>query len=103
MNKLLTAVLLSSVITLSVQAEKAEEYYVKHVEFPRTRLLNRKVDMAARLIPTPQQLSWQQMELTAFLHFGINTFTGREWGDGKRKSCTFQPFGTGCRTMGAQP
>ena len=38
---------------------------------------------AARLIPTPQQLSWQQMELTAFLHFGINTFTGREWGDGK--------------------
>ncbi len=42
MNKLLTAVLLSSVITLSVQAQKAEEYYVKHVEFPRTRLLNRK-------------------------------------------------------------
>ena len=98
MSKLLTAVLLSSVITLSVQAQKAEEYYVKHVEFPPNATLEQKVDMAARLIPTPQQLSWQQMELTAFLHFGINTFTGR-----KRRSCTFQPFGTGCRTMGAQP
>ena len=66
MNKLLTAVLLSSVITLSVQAQKAEEYYVKHVEFPPNATLEQKVDMAARLIPTPQQLSWQQMELTAF-------------------------------------
>ena len=53
MNKLLTAVLLSSVITLSVQAQKAEEYYVKHVEFPPNATLEQKVDMAARLIPTP--------------------------------------------------
>ena len=29
-------------------------------------------------VPTPQQYAWQQMELTAFLHFGINTFTGRD-------------------------
>lgn len=46
MNKLLTAVLLSSVITLSVQAQKAEEYYVKHVEFPPNATLEQKVDMA---------------------------------------------------------
>ena len=43
MNKLLTAVLLSSVITLSVQAQKAEEYYVKHVEFPPNATLEQKV------------------------------------------------------------
>ena len=59
------------------QAQKKENYYVKHLEFPQNATLEQKVDMAARLIPTPQQLSWQQMELTAFLHFGINTFTGR--------------------------
>ena len=47
--------------------------------------------MAARLVPTPQQLEWQQMELTAFLHFGINTFTGREWGDGKENPALFNP------------
>ena len=73
------------------QAQKKENYYVKHLEFPRNATLEQKVDMAARLIPTPQQLSWQQMELTAFLHFGINTFTGREWGDGKEDPALFNP------------
>ena len=52
MNKLLTAVLLSSVITLSVQAQKAEEYYVKHVEFPPNATLEQKVDMADTYSPT---------------------------------------------------
>lgn len=51
---------------------------MKHVEFPQDATLEQKVDMAARLVPTPQQYAWQQMELTAFLHFGINTFTGRD-------------------------
>lgn len=64
---------------------------MKHVEFPQGVTLEQKVDMAARLVPTPQQLEWQQMELTAFLHFGINTFTGREWGDGKENPALFNP------------
>ena len=33
---------------------------------------------AAHVVPSPRQLRWQQLELTAFFHFGINTFTGRE-------------------------
>ena len=62
-----------------------------HGQHSPNATLEQKVDMAARLIPTPQQLSWQQMELTAFLHFGINTFTGREWGDGKEDPALFNP------------
>ena len=68
-----------------------ESTYVKHVVFPEQATLEEKVEMAARLVPSPQQLEWQQMELTAFLHFGINTFTGREWGDGTEDPQLFNP------------
>lgn len=91
MNKLLTSFLFFSLIALNGQAQKKENYYVKHVEFPLNATLEQKVDMAARLVPTPQQVVWQQMELTAFLHFSINAFTGREWGDGKEDPNLFNP------------
>ena len=96
MNKLLTSLFLSSVITLGGCGLTKENYYVKHVEFPQDATLEQKIDMAARLVPTPQQAAWQQMELTAFLHFGVNTFTGREWGDGTEDPNIFNPTALDC-------
>lgn len=91
MKKLILSTALLAAICTVGQAQETNDYYVKHVEFPQGATLEQKVDMAARLVPTPQQLEWQQMELTAFLHFGINTFTGREWGDGKENPALFNP------------
>lgn len=49
------------------------------------------IKKAARVRPSKRQLDWQKLELTAFLHFGINTFTNREWGDGKENTQLFNP------------
>jgi alpha-L-fucosidase len=46
---------------------------------------------AARTRPSPSQLEWQRDELAMFLHFGVNTFTDREWGDGREDPAIFSP------------
>jgi alpha-L-fucosidase len=45
----------------------------------------------ARPRPSPAQVSWQRDELAMFLHFGVNTFTDREWGDGRESPSIFAP------------
>ena len=47
--------------------------------------------------PTPQQIEWQRMEMNMFCHFGPNTFTGAEWGDGTEAEDLFNPSDLDCR------
>jgi len=49
------------------------------------------VRKAANVVPSPSQLAWQELEFIGFVHFGLNTFTGREWGTGSESAALFNP------------
>ena len=48
-------------------------------------------------IPTKQQLAWHEMEFYLFAHFGPNTFTDKEWGEGTEPEDIFYPTNLDCR------
>lgn len=85
-----------SLLMVGCASQSKHEFYEKHVEFPAEATIEQKIDMASRLVPTAQQLEWQQMEFTAFLHFGMNTFTGNEWGHGTDSPALFNPSELDC-------
>lgn len=46
---------------------------------------------AATVTPSPQQLAWQRLEFIGFIHYTVNAFTDREWGDGTESPAIFNP------------
>lgn len=56
-----------------------------------------KLSRIAEVRPSPRQLAWQQLEMTAFVCFGVNTYTDREWGTGKEDPRCFNPTRLDCR------
>lgn len=47
--------------------------------------------------PSEAQVAWQERELEMFVHFGLNTFTGKEWGSGDVSPSVFRPSGLDAR------
>jgi alpha-L-fucosidase len=49
------------------------------------------------VVPSSAQLAWQKMEVIGFVHFTVNTFTDREWGEGTESPSIFFPESLDCR------
>ena len=47
--------------------------------------------------PNERHMEWYRRGRTAFLHFTVNTFTDREWGDGTESPEVFAPTALDCR------
>jgi alpha-L-fucosidase len=70
----LVASLLASLLTMTAQAQKS-----------------------CGPVPTENQLRWQDMEMYAFIHYSLNTYTDQEWGFGNEDPKLFNPSDLDCR------
>ena len=48
-------------------------------------------------LPNANQLRWQDMEMYAFIHYSLNTYTDQEWGFGNEEPKLFNPSQLDCR------
>lgn len=63
--------------------------YSNTIKVESTDTRDQIIAKAAHVVPTPNQLSALENEFIAFVHFGPNTFTGREWGTGMEDPSIF--------------
>ena len=56
-----------------------------------------QVQPCALPMPTENQLRWQEMEMYAFIHYSLNTYTDQEWGFGNEDPKIFNPSQLDCR------
>ena len=43
------------------------------------------------VLPTPRQLAWQETEMYCLIHFGVDTYTDKEWGYGDEDPALVNP------------
>jgi alpha-L-fucosidase len=68
-----------------------ETYFIQTAEIPEDYTHEQKVELSARVLPHPRQMKWFEDEFFGFIHYGPNTYSGREWGDGFEAPDLFSP------------
>lgn len=85
----ITAVCFSSLLNSHAKEQKFMHQVKISPEMPAEQV----IQLAANVLPTPRQMMYHQEEFIGFIHFGINTFTGKEWGNGMEDPTKFNPEG----------
>ena len=50
-----------------------------------------KIEQYVSIVPSENQKNIEKMEFYVFIHFGMNTFLGKEWSNGKASPSKFNP------------
>lgn len=53
--------------------------------------MDKEIERYISVVPSQRQKAYQEMGFNVFFHYGMNTFTGKEWGDGKTPASVFNP------------
>ena len=88
MNKILFTFLL---LLFSLSAYANDEYEIFLIEQDLPNADNEPVPVHP--IPSERQVKWNETEFYAFFHFGMNTFTDKEWGYGDEDETLYSPLG----------
>ncbi|MGN0233812.1 MAG: alpha-L-fucosidase [Bacteroidaceae bacterium] len=83
MKRFLPACMLAAILPLTVPAQLP--LVEEHVPNPQNEPL------PVHPVPTDVQLAWNRTEFYGFFHYGMNTYTGREWGYGDEDENLFAP------------
>ena len=89
-----TSCLLACAITLSAAAGmSALPAFARSQPGSQMAFSDVQVEAPKALNPVPnnRQLEYSKDEMAAFIHFGVNTFTDKEWGDGTEDPAIFNP------------
>lgn len=91
MHILHTVLLASSLIAMSSQAADIINDSANYAIVEKTDSIEAIIEKAAHVTPSDRQYDWQKKEFVAFIHFTVNTFTDKEWGDGTESPAIFNP------------
>lgn len=69
----------------------AVEKHVQTVELTGNESDAGLLELASSVVASPRQLAYHKDEFIGFIHFGPNTFTGKEWGNGMEDPKVFAP------------
>jgi len=91
MNKEILKYLVIIIVILGVFNAQGYFFKARNPEAVLNEKMKKIMLQAVSCKPHPRQISYQENEFIAFIHFGVNTYTGREWGTGFEDPTIFNP------------
>jgi alpha-L-fucosidase len=89
--KAIYQVFLFVVISSLCLSQNNDKSIIKVTKIPAGSSIDEIIKIASKVKPSEKQINWQEQEFTFFIHFGVNTFTDREWGRKQDDSKEFNP------------
>ncbi len=86
---MLKPLFLGLLTSMSVMASAQETFSLKNEVLPNPD----NEPAPVHPVPHDRQVKWMETEFYAFFHYGMNTFTNKEWGDGSEDNKIYNPKG----------